>query len=264
MVSMKTIMNRNNTLIALEDFISYFNNYVEPYLMVDEIASSLRIKKEHTFQVLSLGQQIMKDFSEQLHFPLQLACLFHDIGRFEQMKIYKTFHDPISCNHALLSMKVLKNNQVFKDISKDVRELAFTGIALHNRFIFPTKLPKNHNIISLAVRDADKIDILRVMVENFVNAKGDSDTLFLHVKDEPTYTPEILEAFFAKSAIRYSDLRYVNDFRILLCGWLNDINYSTSFRIIKEKNYFAHILKDLPNTDKLSQLKQEVNLLLNS
>ncbi len=251
-------------LTTLEDFISYFNSYVEPYLMIDEIASSLRIKKEHTFQVLSLGQEIMKDFPENLHFPLQLACLFHDIGRFEQMRIYKTFHDPISCNHALLSMKVLKDNKVFKDIPKEIRELAYTAIALHNRFIFPTKLPENHNIISLAVRDADKIDILRVMVENFVNAKEDSDTLLLHVKDEPTYTPEILQSYLEKSAIRYSDLRYVNDFRILLCGWLNDINYSTSFKIIKEKNYFLTILKDLPDSDGINQLKEEVSLLLNS
>ncbi len=246
-------------------YINIFDTYVESYLAMVDISSALRIKKEHTHNVVSLGEEIAKELPTDLHFPALLACLFHDIGRFEQMRIYKTFHDPKSCNHAMLGMKVLKQEAFLSLLDKEERKLVYTAIALHNRYIFPSKLPEKYKPISLLLRDADKIDIMRVMVENFVEAKPDKDTVFLHVKDEPElYTKEIVDALLNKKSIRYSDLRYVNDFRILLGGWLNDLNYKTSRKLVKENGNIEIILRDLPKGEDIERAKDYIYTLLES
>ena len=41
-----------------------------------------------------------------------LCALFHDIGRFEQLKQYDTFLDHKSVDHASLSCRVLRENHV--------------------------------------------------------------------------------------------------------------------------------------------------------
>ncbi len=239
-----------------DKYLARFEEYVAPYLEEKENASSMRIKKEHTLNVVKQGSKIMLELPEELHFASLLSCLFHDIGRFEQMRIYKTFHDPKSCNHAMLGLKVLKKEKILDDVDKETKQLVYTAIALHNRYIFPMQIAEKYKPISLLLRDADKIDIMRVMVENFVEAKGDSDTLLLHVKDEPKYTLEILNSLLTKQAIRYSDLVYVNDFRLLLGGWISDLNYQSSKNILKESGYIDFILKDLPDDENIKKARE--------
>lgn len=242
---------------SLEHFEELFRNYTQAYTDLPEISSSIRLKIEHTYKVLELGTSIAEELPSHLCFPLQLSCLFHDIGRFEQMKRYKTFSDIRSCNHAHLAIKILKKENFLASISDKERDIVYTAILLHNKQIL-TPLPEEMRLVALAVRDADKVDILRVMVENFEKPQENVDKVFLHVKDEPYYTPEVLETFLEGKSIKYRDLRYVNDFRLLLCGWLNEIYFASAFKRIKEENYYTTILAKLPDNEEIEKVRKYV------
>ncbi len=245
-----------------QHYLDIFDEYVSPYLEMEAIASSMRIKKEHSLNVVQLGKEIAQDVHEKNFFAIGIACLFHDIGRFEQMRIYNTFHDPKSCNHALLGLKVFKEKHFLDTLDLSTKKRVYTAIALHNRLHFPMNIPHEYLPICLVLRDADKIDIMRVMVENFINRSDDADTVFLHVKDKPYVSPHVIQSLLLAKSIRYSDLRYVNDFKLLLGGWLNDIHYKSARRIIQSRGYLDLILEDLPNTAEVNEAVEYIHKLM--
>jgi len=83
--------------------------------------------------------------------------------------------------------------------------------------------------------------------------------VLLHLTDEPgSYSPPILSALEEGRSALYRDMRFYNDFRILLCTWLYDLRFGTSYRIIKRENHLASVidgLADLPETQKRVQAK---------
>ncbi len=233
-------------------FLKCFEDYVLPYENLQNVASSVLIKKEHTLKVLEIAQIIKQELPENLHFSLELSALFHDIGRFEQLKQYNTLVDKLSCNHGHLGLKVLKKENFLHTLPIQIQKHVKTAVLLHNRFELPN-IPEDYLLITHAVRDADKADILRVMVENFENPSENANTLQLNVKDEDNFNPKILKNLLNGEPIAYTDLEYINDFRLLLGGWLNHFYFKSSREFVRDKGYYSIILdglSDLPELDK--------------
>lgn len=93
--------------------------------------------------------------------------MLHDVGRFEQLRRYNTFIDTQSINHAALSASVLFDEGHIRDYIDDAAEDALlrTAVAWHSAFRLPEKLDDRTRMFCQILRDADKIDILRVNVE---------------------------------------------------------------------------------------------------
>ena len=224
----------------------------------------LRLKMDHTARVLAHAREIAaleKDFSPEGHGrdasrALTLAALFHDVGRFEQYTRYKTFADPLSCNHGSLGASILRKEAFLKYESPEIRRLAILAVALHNRYAVPERLSGKSRAVLEALRDADKLDILRVMAEHLgpedpgpehpgQTPKRDSVVL-LHLADEPArVSPAILDALKEGRSARYADMRYYNDFRLLLCTWLDELRYETSLAIAKRQGHMDLLINGL-------------------
>ena len=86
--------------------------------------------------------------------------LFHDVGRFYQFTVYRTFNDALSENHAKLGLKVIKDLPFIAKLDEeDLATLKF-AIGNHNaKEIAPTE-NQRHLAFAKLIRDADKIDIL--------------------------------------------------------------------------------------------------------
>ena len=70
--------------------IEAFKKYVSNY---DMEIRGIKLKYEHSFRVMSLSEKyaLKLNFSEEDVYLAKLIGLLHDIGRFEQMKVYNTF-----------------------------------------------------------------------------------------------------------------------------------------------------------------------------
>ncbi len=245
-------------------FIDLFHKYVEPYKQEKEEArANVNIKIIHTLKVLEEGREIAKELPKNLRFPLLLTCLFHDIGRFEQIRIYNTYRDADSCNHAELGVKVLKQEAFLNSLPKQIQNYVYVGVLLHNRFTISPLLKEDYKLITFGVRDADKLDILRVMVENFLEPQENADTIFMNVKNENSYSPKVVKNLLAGKPIPYADIKYVNDFKLLQGGWLNELHFKSSRKKIAERGYYDVILKDLPKTKEMEEAKKYIFNLLN-
>ncbi len=220
----------------------------------------LQLKVEHTFEVVRHAGEIAAqepEFADAgLAHALRLAALFHDVGRFEQLQRFHTFADDLSCNHALLGAKILREQKFLRKEDRKTRALVLAAVAAHNRFSVPKHLSGSLRPVLLGLRDADKLSILRVMADNLGPGRQGDNMVLLHLQDEPTaYSPAVLQALEEGRVALYRDMRYFNDFRILLCSWLHDLHFPTTHRILAREGCLSRVIEGL---DALPALRERL------
>ena len=209
----------------------------------------LDLKLQHTFCVLEQARRIVasEGFGQPLARCCHLAALYHDVARFTQYLRYRTFRDSLSRNHGLMGVGILKREQRLVSESLQVRKAVQTAVALHNRFALPP-LPSLMQTTTLVVRDADKLDILRVMDEHLNGPGPYCPTIVLSQPDDPTKAgAEVLKAALEGRPAAYADLCSVNDFRVLLGTWLYDMHFAASRSSFVENGHARRLLEALPD-----------------
>lgn len=165
----------------------------------------VKLKIDHTYRVAALCDCIAKS----LTLPPEdadlawLSGMLHDVGRFEQLRRYNTFIDAQSTNHAALSASVLFDEGHIRDYIDDAAEDALlrTAVAWHSAFRLPEKLDDRTRMFCQILRDADKIDILRVNVETPMEEIYNVSTEALR---QSPVTPAVLDAFYEHHCILHS------------------------------------------------------------
>lgn len=224
----------------------------------------LRLKREHTYKVLSHTRTIVHDapFTHEEGRAALLAALYHDIGRFPQYVRWRTFSDAKSENHALLSAHLVREERFLEPESIFIRGSALAAIALHNRYKLPPALHEPYLKIVSAVRDADKLDIMRIMAFHLSRPIPTEDVV-LHVRDEPQkWTPALVEKVLAGGVPGYHELVYINDFRILIGAWLHDLHFDASRRLCAQTGHIEAILEGLPPVRELAEVQRYIRTLL--
>lgn len=234
--------------ININKHLAWFHEFTAAYLLENTFDSNpLLLKIEHSKKVLKHAFAIIhdNDFKPYLNLAIVLAALYHDLGRFPQYTKWNTFKDSISVNHALLGAKMLKNNHIIQEEDLLVRRIVLCAVALHNRFTVKKSLMPDIKLVTNAVRDSDKCDIIRIFAEEFSTKNENNATIMLNVVDDANlYTPAIMEDALAGRVASYGQLQSVNDFKILLGTWIYDTHFSTSKRFLKQSGYLEAILTD--------------------
>ena len=213
--------------------------------------SPMDLKLHHTMQVLAHARAIVAGgrFAPPLDRACLLAALYHDVARFEQYLRWHTFRDRESCNHGQWGVRILKREQRLKDEMPAVRKLVLAAVGLHNRFALPAGLPEGMARICHAVRDADKLDILRVMDEHLSGPRPYCPTVVLSLPDDPAlHSDKVLDDALAGRVAAYADLKSVNDFRVLLGTWFYDMHFPASRARFVAEGHARRLLTDLPAT----------------
>ncbi|GFH62472.1 MAG: uncharacterized metal-dependent phosphohydrolases [Candidatus Desulfovibrio kirbyi] len=219
----------------------------------------LDLKFQHSLNVLANARHIVA--SEHFARPLDrislLAALYHDVARFEQYRNYHTFRDRESCNHGLLGIKILKREGALNKEPRSVRHTVMVTVGLHNRFRLPAHLPEHLALITHVVRDADKLDILRVMDEHLSKPGPYSPTVVMSLPDdEKLFSTAVLQAALEGCVAEYGDLRSVNDFRVLIGSWFADMNFASSRQKFVADGHAQRILQALPDNSSYAAVKR--------
>lgn len=235
----------------IEDYRKVFEAYASGFFGGDAGRDGLiRLKIDHSLRVLAIARELAAR-EEALAGPqrrraLLLAALFHDVGRFEQVRRYGTFADALSCNHGTLGARVLREQGFLEAEAPAMRRLVITAVAAHNRLSLPDALGGDLRPVLEALRDADKLDIMRSLIEAFEPGKSPDEAVALHLSDEPeAFSPIVLEALEAGRTGRYRDMRCINDFRLVLCSWFFDLHFGTSLAVARREALAARLLGGL-------------------
>ena len=224
-------------------------------------AAPIDLKIRHSGEVLATARAIVAecDMTPDQRRACLLAALYHDVARFEQYRRYRTFRDRESCNHGLEGVRILKREGRLDGEAASVRRRVLAGVGLHNRFALPPRLPEEFALVTHVVRDADKLDILRVMHENLSGPRPYHPTVVLGLPDDPALVSEkVLRAARERSVASYSDLASVNDLRVLLGTWLFDMHFPASRRRFATAGHARTLLEGLPRNESYGAVRQDL------
>lgn len=239
--------------------ISWFHSFSEAFLQgTDEDKRNIQTKIDHSLSVLWVSEKIISGVN--LEPPLDDICrmgaLLHDVGRFEQYANFKTFNDCISVNHATLGSQIINKSGILDALQPDQRRMILATVLLHNRHHLPSKLPSKLNLILRIVRDADKLDIMGVIIDYFSSKKNDHSMIFGLKSHPEAYTRSILENIRFGRPVQYEDLVWVNDFKLLICGWMLDLYFPISITTALDNGYLGKLFALLPKKSEVQSLKQ--------
>ena len=243
---------------------SWFSNYTSQFInQYPEYEENISLKLNHSILVSKEAKALAKnlELNEEDILLAEILGLFHDVGRFKQYVKYQTFSDSKSQNHAELGVDVLKEHQVFKDLSDENREIVYKSILNHSRAEIIPDTNEKVIFFSKLIRDADKLDIWRLITEYYMvkEQNGENKTLELELPDNDEISDAVLESIIKKEVVLKESIKTLNDFKLLQIAWLFDLNFNYSIQRLYAKKYLDKIFVALPENKKVNQIKQIVN-----
>jgi len=242
----------------VEEFENWFAGYVQKFKSGNpDWQPNIILKEEHTKRVckeiLGIGRKI--GLGDEDLCLAKVIALFHDIGRFEQFARYQTFVDRNSVNHAVLGVKILKETGALNGLNRSIRDLILRAILYHNRLALPKKETGKCLFFAKLLRDADKLDIWRVVTDYYRRKDGKRNTVIeLGLPDTPGISSDVCRDLMDGRIVKVTHLKNLNDFKLLQIGWIYDINFVQTFRCVQERGYMEMIRDVLPESEKIAEI----------
>ena len=245
-----------------------FKKYTDNYDTSDE---KIKLKVDHTYRVAALSERIARSLGlgdDDTNLAWLIGML-HDIGRFEQLKNYGTFSDAESIDHAHYGVELLfedgliekfASENAAKDLkgTKDLKETAVksenkeketkeiseldilrTAIWNHSAYRVEEGLTDRVKMFCNIIRDADKIDILKVNYD--VTLEVICDVTTEELKNSGV-TDEVMKAFMEHHAVLRSLKKTPIDNLVGHAALVFELVYNESFKIVKEQGYIEKML----------------------
>ena len=245
-----------------------FKKYTDNYDTSDE---KIKLKVDHTYRVAALSERIARSLGlgdDDTNLAWLIGML-HDIGRFEQLKNYGTFSDTESIDHAHYGVELLFEDGIIekfvgenaaKDLkgTKDLKETAVkseneeketkeiseldiskTAIWNHSAYRVEEGLTDRVKMFCNIIRDADKIDILKVNYDVTLEVIYDVTTEELK---NSGVTDEVMKAFMEHHAVLRSLKKTPIDNLVGHAALVFELVYNESFKIVKEQGYIEKML----------------------
>lgn len=232
---------------------SWFEDYVHRFDSGDpDMRRNHELKAVHTRNVCGNMTDIAGSlgWSGRAVCVAEAAALLHDIGRFEQYRRYRTFVDRKSEDHAALGVSIIRAEGVLTEFDPADARTIIGAVACHNRLSVPEGAEERFLSVLKMVRDADKVDIWRVVTEYYRRSFGERNpAVELDLPDSDAISDRVCDDLMHGRPVRMADLGSLNDFKLLQIGWVYDLNYPRAFQMVLEKGYLEAILEALPEND---------------
>ena len=230
--------------------MNYFDTYTSSYDMLD---ADINYKYHHSYRVMEAMELLSKKLNlndKDTHLA-KVIGLLHDIGRFEQDKLYDSFKDS-EFDHGDYGVKVLKDTKLLDqtNIDKSDYEVVYKAVDNHNQFEIDKGLNERELFFAKLIRDADKLDILYAL--------GNKEVLALQ-QDNEEISKELEKDFFNHKSGNIKDVKSLNDSLVIQFGYIYDINFKETFEIIQEEKYYDKIYERITRKDIFTKYLEYTN-----
>ena len=213
----------------LEKALEEFNKYVENY---DNKVEGINLKYNHSLVVMDLMGELAFRLgldNEKIELA-KVIGLLHDIGRFEQFKLYNEYSDrKTNFDHANYGADYLFKEGNIRNFIEDSKydNIIEKAIRNHNKYQIEDGLSKEELLFSKMIRDMDKVDILKQDVIHFdVEFKASE------------VTEEVLKNFKEEKSIELKFVKTKTDMTLVTLAFIFDFNFNESFDILVETDNF--------------------------
>lgn len=279
--------------ISREHIKKTFQEYTDRY---DSTNPKIKLKIDHTYRVADLCEQIAQSL-ELSAAEVDLAWLsgmLHDVGRFEQLRRYNTFSDAQSIDHARFAVELLYDEGLIADyvpeISttelvagartwrsmggvneshtaqsgdmplSDILQTLRIAIGEHSAYRIQKGLDERTRMFCQILRDADKVDIFRVICDTPME-----EVYGFQTKDilRSAITPEVMQAFYEHHAVLRKLKKCPADYIVAHGSLTFELVYPESLRIAKEQGYLKQMMSfqsENPDTAEIFEdLRKDLN-----
>ena len=234
----------------LAELTKLYDAYVDTYRdSSGELPKMMRLKRIHTGFVVKNAEAIAdgERFDAATREAALAAALLHDTGR-----------------HAVFSHDIVKEKGWLDGVCPDAatRDAVLKAVLYHNRREIPDGLDALTEACSHTVRDADKLDIFRVLEDQIEHTDWRSDSrAFWNLRTDAAPSPVVVDCIAKRLPVDYQEIKSLADFVLIQVGWmLSGLHYATARRICRERGHlefrrrFLHELTDDPSVDRLCDL----------
>lgn len=222
---------------AKEEFLKYRD-------LFDKENENIERKYVHTLNVMDLSEIIATslNLNEEEIKLAKLIALLHDIARFEEYKDVKketTFVNFETYDHANRGVEILKENNFIRKFIQENKydDIIYAAIRNHNKNKIEDNLTEEKILYCKILRDADKIDILRLSATTYwKNEIVQVETSIINKK--------MLTEFCNHHTIDTSKITENTqlDKLVKMIAFIYDIQYKKSFEILQKKDYLNKII----------------------
>ena len=232
-----------------------FEEYLQCYDLNDD---KIKLKVNHTYRVVSESEFICRELelNEENVQLGKVIALFHDIGRFGEVKSFKHFVDLGIHDHGLLGQKILFDSLYIRNFIEDDKYDSIISKAIynHNKYKIEDNLEENELLHSKIIRDADKLD--NFMVKKQEKFKDIANISEYNLKNG-YISKDVYDDFMNCKSILTSKRRTDLDFWVSILAFIFDINFKCTFKRIKEENYINILIDRINYENNDTKIKME-------
>lgn len=231
-------------MIDLVDARKAFENYLNLFQRADE---KINLKIVHTDGVVRCASRICRrmKLGEEDCSLAELIALLHDIGRFEQLRMFDSF-EPSVMNHAEFGAELLFGEQqmIRRFVQEDTWDsIIYQAILRHSDYAVGDGLDKREMLHACIIRDADKLDNCRVKLEDKIE-------ILLGCAAEEAgrqeISPEVWKECTAGRSVHLEKRKTKIDYWVSYIAYFFDICFPATSEIILENDYVEKIIRRLP------------------
>lgn len=215
-----------------------------------DIESNLQMKYSHSLSVYKLVQKIAAGLhlNNQTTLRVRAAALLHDLGRFSQITGHQTYEDLKSIDHADLGVRILQEKKVIAHLGTEVSEVIKAAVRHHNKLTLPPGMEGQVKTITEVLRDADKIDIMRIAIEfHSSELKGIKTGWFTEMSFSPSCNRIVATSLLAGKPVPIAEIDTVYDEFLLYLSWVNDLHFDVSVRCLSKLGRLEYMINALPD-----------------
>jgi len=240
-----------------------FHHYIEGFANNGEnLPSALNLKAKHCQCVATEARGLSLDLGwpASAQHTAEATGLLHDVGRFSQFAEFGTFSDAASVDHGNLGAEIVVQAGWLDAVSAQDRHAMIDAIRHHNCLTIPANLPHNNLALLRVIRDADKLDIFRVVLEA-VERDGFQElpTMLPNIKLNRSPSPQLVDEIICKKKASMKNVKSLADLLLMQMAWVYDLNYIPALQRFHERGILARILDHLDQDASIHALVKDVS-----
>jgi len=248
--------------LRFSDLTRHVETYRKRFVLNDRcLPQPLALKTEHCRRVAAEAG----DMSSELHWPAheqdlaRAAGLLHDIGRFSQFAEFGTFSDAASVDHGERGAAVLRQADWFSEWAPEDLGAVLIAVRYHNRLRVPAAVCGQPLALLRLVRDADKLDILRIVLDA-VERDGfrELPAMLPHIRLEGPVSPQVMDEVSRGTCASLNHVKSLADFLLMQLSWVHDLNYPPAFRRFHDRRILPRILKQVDGDPRIHALGEKI------
>lgn len=204
-------------------------------------------KLDHIIRVAKISKELASSLGlteEQIKLA-ELIGLLHDIGRFEQYRVFDkkissiVLDTQVKFNHGEAGVEILKkDNYIRKYVAQDTYDdLILTAVYEHNRYALTKGLSKEKELFCKIIKDADKLDLMYEAIEIYWQEKEDIQEI-----ETGRLSEKMLTDFYQHQLADNRNRISRTDQILRFASFVFDIHFPYSFKILAKKDYVSRMI----------------------